>query len=139
MIDLEKMTAELKRDEGYRDTVYHCSAGKLTIGYGHNVEDNPIPEQIAEKLLHHDIGQALAECERFPWFYPLDGVRKRVIINMVFNMGAGSVSTFRRMITAIENEEWIKASEEMQDSLWFRQVGARAERLCHMMETGEDA
>ena len=58
---------------------------------------------------------------------------------MVFNMGYGSVSSFRRMITAIENQEWKEAALEMQDSRWYDQVGARAERLCYMMETGEDA
>jgi len=139
MINIEKLTEQLKIDEGFRDTVYTCSAGKLTIAYGHNVEDNPIPEKIATDLLGHDIGQALAKCEQWPWFYPLSDVRKRVIVNMVFNIGAGGVARFRRMISAIEAEDWNKAAEEMQDSMWYRQVGARAERLCHMMEFDEDA
>ncbi len=138
MINIEKLTEQLKRDEGYRDKVYTCSAGKLTIGYGHNVEDNPIPEKVATDLLGHDIGQALAECERFPWFYPLSDVRKRTIVNMVFNIGAGGVARFRRMITAIENEDWKGAAEEMEDSRWYGQVGKRAARLCHMMEFNED-
>ena len=136
MIDIPQLKEELKRDEGFRDCVYTCSAGKLTIGYGHNVEDNPIPEAFADQLLGYDIAGALADCERFDWFFDLDDVRKRVIINMVFNIGAGGVSRFRRMIEAIEQKNWAKASEEMQDSMWYRQVGARAERLCEMMENG---
>ena len=138
MIDLQKMTNELKIDEGFRDKVYTCSAGKLTIGYGWNLEDNPMSERLAEMKLQEDIAHTIAQCERFPWFYPLDGVRKRVIINMVFNMGFGSVSSFRRMITAIENQDWSEAAKEMRDSRWHSQVGQRAERLCLMMETGED-
>lgn len=136
-IDIPKLTEELKRDEGFRECVYTCSAGKLTIGYGHNIEDNPIPEPIAERLLHWDIGQALQECEQFPWFYILDDVRKRVIINMVFNLGAAGVSNFRKMIAAIENMEWEKAAAEMLDSKWATQVGSRAHRLALMMEHGE--
>ena len=138
MINIEKLTKELKRDEGYRDKVYTCSAGKLTIGYGHNVEDNPIPETIATALLGHDIGQALAKCEQWAWFYPLSDVRKRVIVNMVFNIGAGGVARFRRMISAIEAEDWKGAAEEMKDSRWFDQVGKRATRLAHMMEYDTD-
>ena len=136
MIDIPQLKEELKRDEGFRDCVYTCSAGKLTIGYGHNVEDNPIPEAFADQLLGYDIAGALASCERFDWFFDLDDVRKLVMINMVFNIGAGGVSRFRRMIEAIEQKNWAKASEEMQDSMWYRQVGARAERLCEMMENG---
>jgi len=139
MIDIAKLTKELKRDEGYRDCVYTCSAGKLTLGYGHNVEDNPIPEKIAADLLGHDIGQALAKCEQWAWFFPLSDVRKRVIVNMVFNIGAGGVARFRRMISAIEAEDWGVAALEMQDSMWYRQVGKRAERLCYMMEFDKDA
>ena len=133
MIDIEKLSDELKRDEGYRDTVYTCSAGKLTIGYGHNVEDNPIPKQIAEKLLHSDIAQALAKCERWDWFFELDGVRQRVIVNMVFNIGFGGVDRFRRMIQAIKDKDFNLAADEMMDSMWFRQVGQRAVRLVEMM------
>lgn len=138
MIDIEKLTAELRRDESFRDRVYTCSAGKLTIGYGHNIEDNPIPEKIANDLLGHDIGQTLAKCERWRWFYPLSDVRKRVIVNMVFNIGAGGVARFRRMIDAIECGEFDRAAHEMRDSLWYSQVGQRAERLAVMMETDDD-
>jgi lysozyme len=135
-IDIEKLADELKRDEGFRDTVYTCSAGKQTIGYGHNIEDNPIPERVCEVLLHHDIGNALRECERFPWFYVLDDVRKRVIVNMIFNIGARGVSNFRKMIAALEAGDYDEAATQMIDSKWYRQVGDRAERLVAMMRDG---
>lgn len=132
-IDIGLLADELKRDEGFRECVYKCSAGKLTIGYGHNIEDNPMPELIAEKLLHHDIAGALAACERFDWFFELDGVRQRVIVNMVFNLGYNGVSKFKKMIAAIEDREYVLAAFEMRNSRWYRQVGARAERLCKLM------
>jgi len=135
-IDLTKLKEELKVDEGFRECVYKCSAGKLTIGYGHNVEDNPIPEAFADQLLGYDIAGALAECERFDWFFELDDVRKRVIINMVFNLGFNGVSKFRNMIEAIGHEDYVRASIEMKDSRWYRQVGARAQRLCDLMYNG---
>ena len=135
-IDLGLLADELKVDEGFRDCVYKCSAGKLTIGYGHNVEDNPMPEPIAEKLLCSDIALALAQCERFDWFFDLDGVRQRVIVNMVFNIGYNGVSKFKKMIAAIEGGYYLTAAVEMKDSRWYRQVGKRAERLCRLMANG---
>ncbi len=135
-IDIPKLKEELKRDEGFRECVYKCSAGKLTIGYGHNVEDNPIPEAFADQLLGYDIAGALAECERFDWFFGLDDVRRRVIINMVFNLGFNGVSKFKKMILALERELYYEAAREMLDSKWARQVGPRAERLAKMMREG---
>lgn len=132
-IDIPKLKEELKRDEGFRDTIYTCSGGQLTLGYGHNVEDNPIPEAFADQLLGYDIAGALAECERFDWFFDLDDVRKRVIINMVFNLGFNGVSKFKNMIEAIKAEEFVVAAGEMSDSRWYRQVGERADRLCKLM------
>ena len=135
-ISMSKMTDELKRDEGFRGCVYLCSAGKQTVGYGHNLEAKAIPERIAELLLQSDIADALAQCERFDWFYGLSDARQRVIVNMVFNIGANGVGRFRKMIAAIEAGAFETASYEMQDSRWYVQVGARAERLCQMMREG---
>ena len=135
-IDIGLLADELKRDEGFRECVYTCSAGKLTLGYGHNIEDNPMPEVIAEKLLHHDIAGALADCERFDWFFELDGVRQRVIVNMVFNIGFNGVSKFKKMIRQIEAGKYDVAAYEMKNSHWYHQVGARAERLCVLMAEG---
>ena len=136
MIDLLQMLEELKRDEGFKDKVYMCTAGKLTIGYGHNLEDNPISPEVAERILSTDTVGALEQCEQFNWFHTLDPVRQRVIVNMVFNIGFNGVSKFQKMIEAIIVGDYEIAAEEMIDSLWYGQVGERAERLVHMMRYG---
>ena len=137
-IDIGLLAEELKRDEGKSPDGcgYKCTADKWTIGYGHNIEDNPIPEHIAEALLSHDIGQALAQCERFAWFYLLNGVRKRIIVNMVFNIGFNGVCNFKKMIAAIEDKDFDLAADEMVDSKWYKQVGERAQRVVAMMRWG---
>ena len=135
-IDLALLTEELKRDEGYSGTVYTCSAGKLTVGYGHNLEAKPIPQSIAEKLLECDIGDCMAQCELWPWFFSLNDTRKRVIVNMVFNIGFNGVSNFKKMISALENKDYVLAAAEMTNSKWYAQVGDRATRLVTMMVVG---
>ncbi len=136
MIDLRLLTNELKRDEGFSGRVYKCTAGKLTIGYGHNVEDNPIPEHIAGKLLEDDIVGCVAKCERWKWFHALSDTQQRAIVNMVFNIGFNGVCKFKRMIAAIENEDFDLAAKEMIDSRWYVQVGDRAKRIVSMMRFG---
>lgn len=137
MIDLDKLANELKRDEGFKGKAYQCTAGRLTVGYGHNIQDNPIPEHIASKLLDHDIGVAIRGCELLDWFYNLSPVRKRVIINMMFNIGKGRLLGFKKMIAAIKASDWDEAANQMQDSNWYNQVGFRAVRLVSMMRTDE--
>jgi len=133
VIDLGKLTEELKRDEGFSGCIYECTAGKLTIGYGHNVEDNPIPERVGEMLLQDDIGVCMAQCERWPWFFELSDKRQRVIINMVFNIGFYGVCKFKNMIAAIERKDYETAATEMINSHWYHQVGDRSKRLVEMM------
>lgn len=136
MIDFDQLSKELKRDEGFVATVYTCSEGKLTVGYGHNIQDVPMPEPIAEKLLNSDIGQAIAQCEQWGWFFSLDGVRQRVIVNMVFNIGFHGVGKFKKMIDALEHGLYNVAADEMVNSRWYGQVGDRAKRLVEMMRNG---
>ena len=133
----DELVAELKRDEGLRLTVYKCSADKQTVGYGHNLENTPISTHAAEVILTDDIERTISRCNSFPWFDGLSPVRKRVIINMCFNIGFTGVSKFKNMIKAIIDEDWRTASIEMMDSNWYTQVGARAERLCKMMDRNQ--
>ena len=138
-IDLRLLAAELRRDEydgkDGSGIYYLCPAGKITIGFGHNIEDNPISARAAEIILQDDIGNTLAECERLDYFHALSDVRKRVIMNMVFNMGMPTFRRFKQMAEAIHDRNWQRASEEMIDSAWFRQTGDRAKRLVNMMLT----
>jgi lysozyme len=63
----------LKKHEGLRLKPYRCSADKLTIGYGRNLDDVGISEEEAEMLLLNDLLTANIEVEnRFVWFEDLD-------------------------------------------------------------------
>ncbi len=49
----------LKQDEGFRADPYKCPAGRWTIGYGRNFEDNPFSLKELVHILH--ISEAQAE------------------------------------------------------------------------------
>lgn len=53
-LNSELLQTELMRDEGWRARIYKCSAGKLTIGYGRNIEAVGINEAEAIMLLDTD-------------------------------------------------------------------------------------
>ncbi|MBF0232286.1 MAG: lysozyme, partial [Desulfamplus sp.] len=81
----ETITDDLIADEGYRRHPYKCTAGKLTIGYGRNLDDVGISEQEAQYLLHRDINACEMDMNRiFDEFDSMPDSVKRVLINMRF-------------------------------------------------------
>jgi lysozyme len=136
MISIDKLTKEVKRDEGFRDKVYQCSEGFNTIGYGWNMEAMPISERAATFILTEQLMSTFEQCQNFDWFPPLSDARQRVIVNMAFNIGVNGVSKFKKMIAAIKAKNYALAAVEMLDSKWADQVGTRANRLSAMMDEG---
>lgn len=60
-MNIEQLKKELIRDEGFRSKPYKCTAGKLTIGVGRNIEDNGITEDEAMYLLENDIASCIKQ------------------------------------------------------------------------------
>ena len=138
MINLERAKSYTKRFEGLRLKPYICPAGKLTIGYGHNLEDNGITEEIAVNMLDADLKSAEKEIRaKFTGYNKLNEARQFVLVDMTFNMGINKLLTFRKMFAALAKGEYPTAALEMKDSKWYRQVGNRGKILCEIMKSGE--
>lgn len=136
-MNVEEMKRELIRDEGLRLKPYRCPAGKLTIGVGRNLDDTGITELEAEMLLAYDIERFSYQLDRtISWWRQLDEVRQRVILNMAFNMGTAKLMEFAITLANVRAGRYKEAAAGMRNSRWAKQVGARAERLAVMMETG---
>jgi len=128
----------IKLHEGLKLEPYRCTAGKLTIGYGRNIEDNGITEAEAEFLLNTDIQNVRRELiDRLPWATGLDEVRWAVLVDMCFNLGWPRLSGFKKTLAYIKSGQYNDAALEMLDSKWANDVGRRALRLAEMMRTGE--
>lgn len=138
-MDINKTANLLKKHEGLKLTPYRCTAGKLTIGYGRNLEDNGITKEEAEQLLFNDISE-LHEILTIELGYELYGKlnddRRSVLINMAFNLGLSGLMKFRRMLEAIRINDFNLAAKEMLNSRWSEQVGNRSIELAQMMKSG---
>jgi lysozyme len=130
---------QLRLHEGERLKPYRCTAGKLTIGVGRNLEDRGISREESAMLLANDIANEERELLRaLPWVAKLDEVRQRVLLDMSFNLGLVGLLGFKRTLSTIEAGDYQAAATMMLDSKWAKQVGQRAERLSRMMATGKD-
>jgi lysozyme len=136
--DRTRLTEQLVRQEGLRLRPYTDTRGRLTIGVGRNLSDAGLTEYEATYLLDNDIDRTIRGLAvRYPtWFPQLDPVRQAVLVNMAFNLGLAGVAGFMRMIAAVATGQYGQASDEMMDSAWARQVGARAGELSAQMRTG---
>ncbi len=145
-MNLTKLQADLEVDEGLRLRPYRDSVNKITIGFGHNLDDVPISKRAADVILADDIEMTRnAVLTNLPWITELDDVRQNVLMNMAFNMGIGTHSpptgllAFELTLAYVRGGHYEVAAQEMLKSKWSRQVGDRAKRLSEEMRTGEFA
>lgn len=130
---------QLVRHEGLRLHPYQDSRGVETIGVGRNLRDTGITEHEAFLLLDHDITRTeRALYAALPWTESLDAIRRRVLIDMAFNLGIAGLQTFTRFLASLKTGDYAVAAQDMLESAWARQVGQRAQRLATMMRTGQD-
>jgi lysozyme len=57
-----------------------------------------------------------------------------VLVNMLFNLGRPRLSKFKNFNAKLVEGDYAGAAPEGLDSLWARQVGARANRLMERLE-----
>jgi lysozyme len=132
-----ELLAQLRRDEGFRSKPYRDSVGKLTIGYGRNLDDRGISRAEAEMMLVSDVLELIAWLDReLPWWRQLGEPRQWVLVAMAYNLGPAGLLGFRRALEAMQAGDWETAAREMLDSRWAQQVGPRAHRLAQQMREG---
>jgi len=124
------------KHEGLELQPYEDSLGILTVGVGHNLERG-ISYETAMFILDEDLKEVKQQAQSFSWFHYLNEVRQIVIQDMIFNLGITRFKRFKKMIKAIQNDDFLEAANQMLDSKWAEQVGRRAVDLSTMMETGE--
>lgn len=131
------VTDLIKAHEGLRLKAYLCPAGKMTIGWGHNLDDVPITQAAADVILTNDISASRATLTaNLPWFTGLDAVRQAALIDLCFNLGWQGLGRFRRFLAAMARSDYAAAGAELIDSRWYEQVGDRAPRVVRMVQAG---
>ncbi len=126
----------LIRQEGYRRTPYKCTAGKTTIGVGRNLEDVGLSDDEVNYLLNNDIHRVYKELDTFPFSSGLSEERYTALCSMLFQLGLARFKKFKKMLAALEEEDYEEAADQMLDSAWYRQTPVRAEELARIVRTG---
>jgi lysozyme len=136
---LERIKEQLVRHEGLRLKPYRCTAGRLTIGIGRNLDDCGISQSEAYVMLINDIMNCEKQLQaKIPDIYNgLDEVRKSVLLNMCFNLGINGLLGFKNTLAFVKAGDWERAANNMLVSKWAKQVGRRAIELSELMRKGK--
>jgi lysozyme len=141
-----KLQDEIADDEGVMYETYRCSLGHLTGGIGHLITEwdedmysgpvgTKIPHEQVDKWFNMDITRTIEDCKIiFTTFDSLPQDAQLVIANMCFQLGRPRLSKFKKFIAAVNDENWMLAGEEMQDSRWYKQTTNRADRLIERIQ-----
>ena len=131
-----ELLASTKLHEGYRSRAYKDTVEVWTIGYGTNLQELTIGEELATEWLYDKLRQAEVSAASYGWFNDLNQARKDAVIEMIYNLGLTRFDKFKDMQKALGRKDWAAAAKQMLDSKWATQVGQRAQRLADQMERG---
>ena len=143
----EAVYEQLKIDEGVMYEIYNDHLGYPTFGVGHLILESdeefgrptgtPVTEERVRTCFARDLEIAEGECCTLygeGTFRGFPDEVQQILVNMMFNMGRPRLSKFIKMNAALEEGLWKRAAVEGRDSLWYRQVRKRAERLMTRLE-----
>lgn len=138
---------QLKVDEGVIYEIYNDHLGYPTFGVGHLItEEDPefgqpigtvIDEERVYAVFESDLDLYIEECRVLygeEEFYHMPDEVKEILVNMMFNLGRTRLTKFKKMNAALLVHNWREAAKEGRDSLWYKQVTNRAERLMSRLE-----
>jgi len=144
-MNTERLREQLKYDEGVKYEIYLDHLGYPTCGIGHLILEGEaehgkavgtkVSEERVNELFEKDLSVTVSECKKlYNNFSSLPEEVQEILVNMVFNLGRPRLSKFKKFNAAIAKNDWRTAALEGRDSVWYRQVTNRAERLMKRLE-----
>ncbi len=135
MSAIDIAVTRLKSEEGFRATKYVDTVGKITIGYGFNV-DAGITQNAAAALLSAQVQDAATALSSYVWF-PSDATRASVLLDLAINLGINGLLHFPMMLAAIGRQDWSGAHDALLDSAAAKLLPGRYTNLATLLLNGD--
>lgn len=145
---LNELISELKREEGFRASIYQCSEGVDTIGYGFNTKYltddeldlnggfiEPMSEEVATKILETKVSKLIKSVDEvYSWIDNLPEVVKIGLYDMIYQLGIKGFGSFVNTQKYLKALDYPKAIENIKNSKWAKQTPRRANNLIKRLE-----
>ena len=123
--------------EGLKLKPYRCSKGFLTIGIGRNLDTKGISEEEALFMLQNDIDECNEDLKKiFPKWLEFSGGQRVALRDVRFNHGSKGFRLFKKMIKAIQDNDWEVAAKELLDSVYAKKLPERANANAELLKKG---
>lgn len=101
------------------------------IGYTKGVNvDSTMDRLRAERITEGEVAElGAALTKALSWYKDASFVTKTVLLNMAYNLGLAGLLGFKNTLAYIKEKNYPQAAVNMQKSLWYKQVGKRADKL----------
>jgi lysozyme len=140
-MNIERLKKQVIANEGMRKTAYKDTLDNWTTGVGHLIR-LPDEEYLIEKELTDievdqifttDLNQAIDDARKFIDADTIPEEAFEVVIDMAFNLGLPRLMKFQNFQQALKEKDYKRASREMLDSVWAKQLPNRSKRLAKQM------
>ena len=101
--------------------------------------NNALTDELMQELLFSDLAVANQGAIRVlgDAYHELPDYVQEVVIQLVFNLGVGTFSKFKKAIAAFKAGDFAEAADEILDSRAARQTGQRYHRFAQVLRTGD--
>ena len=139
-MNLQRLEDSIKRNEGYRDTIYKDSLGFKTLGYGHLVKPNETfiegkryNRKVIERIFQYDFSIAQSDCKKLTKGMDLPDEAMEVVCELAYQLGINKLKKFVLFFNCLKQKKYVDAGFELENSLLYRQcperTGRHAERI----------
>ena len=140
-MNINKLKKQIIANEGMRKTAYKDTLNNWTIGVGHLIRlpdeeyllDKELTDIEVDQILTTDLNQAIDDARKFIDADSINEEAFHVVVDMAFNLGLPKLMAFQNFQAALRENNYVKASFEMLDSLWAKQLPNRSKRLAKQM------
>jgi GH24 family phage-related lysozyme (muramidase) len=131
--------------EGRRNTPYKDSKGLWTVGIGHLIGDGKsLPPSMnrtfsdaeVDELFSKDYKHHAAAAANIPGYNQINDMGKVALIDLTFNMGPIWYKKWPNFCKAMGEGNWQLASQCLEQSAWYGQVGRRAPTIVGLIRNG---
>jgi GH24 family phage-related lysozyme (muramidase) len=144
-MNIDRFYKMIVREEDDRKYPYLDSKNIWTIAIGFTSIDGvrvsqftpPLSDYTKLKTFYEHAFKSINRAMKFVKnFGQLSDIRQEVLMGMAYQMGDG-IFEFKKTKIFIENDDWLNASIEMLDSVWFREDSpSRALRMSELFKIG---
>lgn len=138
-IDLRQLAKDFERFEGRRYHAYQVN-GLWHIGVGRLIDGSKggaVSDEEIDLMLANDIDRHLGDLDKaMPWWRTLSARRQHAMALMALQMGVPNLLDFKKMLSAIQKENWHVVYLEAMASKWASQTPQRAKEVAQMLREG---